>query len=295
MSVAVLYAPSATAQDAPPRPETARAAEASPNAEAFFPLLSGSVFDYASEGGAALRRSVTGDTLIGATSYASVVDSAWAAPTSPARVTRYLARYDAGSARVVVWDGSRERPSPQLAPCPLGGAGAVDCAAGGAGDRRQVTVGEGALAIAPGHEVSTRTYASEAGFGVLVLAEGLGPVVIAGPNGTYVLQYAHVGLSEVGTPLRSDRPAHGAPAGLRVRAWPNPAAGPVTLRVEGAAPGPATAEVFDALGRRVLVVPLPSSGAVREAVLDLDLSPGAYVVRVQGGAGGGAAVRFVKL
>ena len=260
-----------------------------------FPLQRGIILDYESDGGDVLRRTVERDTLVGATAYVVVADTVWGR-AGTVTASRYVARYDAVTARVVVWDGDEERPSSALLPCPLAAAEVVECLGDTSAERRHVTESVGELDLAPGREVLTRTYASEAGFGVLVLAEGVGPVLIADVNGVYTLRYARLGARTLGEPARPVRPlavAPAAPLARRLRVWPNPAAGPVTLRYEGAGSGPAVAEVFDALGRRVRVVPL-RGGDAREVTVDLGLSPGAYVVRVRG-AGGGVVARFVRL
>ena len=289
--LATLGAAPAASQDAAPPPS------------AFFPLQPGNTFDYESDAGGSLRRTVLHDTLVGGRAYVVVADTVWDRGGRPARTARYVARYDADSARVAVWDGAGERTSPDLAPCPLTAEAVVACATGGAAARRHVTEGTVSLAVAPDLAVATRTYASEEGFGVLVLAEGIGPVLVADLRQVYTLRYARVGERELGEPVRAvvarsvpAPPGPAAPLEPRLRVWPNPAVGPVTLRYEGADDGPATAEVFDALGRRVLTAPLPPTGDVRQVVLDLSgaVSPGAYTVRVRGGAGGVVA-RFVKL
>lgn len=260
--------------------------DAPADGEAFFPLVPGSVMDF--EGGEAgtLRRSVVGDTIVAARRYVSVIDTMWAPSGDLVGAYHYIARYDADATRVVVWDGQTERLSSRLAPCPLTGGGAVVCASTESAELRDVTEGEGGLPFDPYHVVATRTFASELGFGVLVLAEGIGPVLIVDSERTYALQYARIGGEEVGTPLRPLLQNAQVAAPPRLRAWPNPSAGRITLHYEGAGSGPVTADVFDALGRRVLVIPFPAGGDTRDIVVDLAemVSPGAYTVRVRGGA-----------
>ena len=286
--LAFLATVSVAAQDGPPRPD------GDPSPAAFFPLQLGSVFDYTDDTGHLLRRTVAYDTLVGPTRYAVVADTTWDRAGQPVGVARYAARFDPETSRVVVWDGDRERLSPALAPCPMTAGPEVVCAAADSTRRRLVTEGMGVLALAPGLSVRTRTYASEVGFDVLVLAEGFGPVLVADLHNVYSLRYARVGGRELGVPSRSVHTEASAPPPLRLRVWPNPTVGRVTLRYEGGAGDASTADVFDALGRRVLSVPLPAGGDVRQVVLDLPgaLSRGVYTVRV--GGTGGATVRFVR-
>ena len=283
LGLALLAAPPAAAQGA-----------ADPGAASFFPLEVGSVFDYASDTGDVLRRTVAYDTLVVGAAYAVVADTVWDRAGQRVRTARYAARFDAETSRVVVWDGAQDRPSAALAPCPTAAGPSVECETDLGPERRHVTEGGGALALAPGSSVRTRTYASEVGFGVLVLAEGIGPVLAADLRGVYTLCYARVGGVELGTPGRPALAERAAPPPVRLRVWPNPTAGRVTLRYEGAGSGPASADVFDALGRRVLTVPIPDGGDVRQLVLDVPagLSRGVYTVRV--GGAGGASVRFVR-
>ena len=295
MYVAALGSTPVVAQATPLH--TASTAAPPPDLSAFFPLGLGTMFDYEADTGAVLRRSISRDSLVGTVTYAVVEDTVWDRAGRRVGAERHLARFDPDAERVVVWDGSRERMSSDLSPCPLVVGESLDCVSGEGTELRHATETEGPLPLDPGLQARTRTYASEVGFGVLVLTEGVGPTLVAGLDRVYALRYARVGGRELGTPLRPLRPAPAAPLERRLRVWPNPAAGPVTVQYEGAEAGPATAEVFDALGRRVLVVPLPPSGDVRRVAVDLSgaVSPGAYTVRVRGGAGGGVVARFVKL
>ncbi|AMJ65801.1 M1 family aminopeptidase [Hymenobacter sp. PAMC 26628] len=70
-----------------------------------------------------------------------------------------------------------------------------------------------------------------------------------------------------------------APAGPTLGAFPNPCHEVLHLP---ALPGPATAEVFDATGRRVAVQAVPATGA---QVVTQALAPGLYLLRLTGSSG----------
>ena len=73
-------------------------------------------------------------------------------------------------------------------------------------------------------------------------------------------------------------------AGVEATVYPNPTLGPTTVVVRLAEPAAVTAEVFDALGRRVAVAEAGPRGAGSQAVdLDLSVPAGAYVVRITAG------------
>jgi len=78
-----------------------------------------------------------------------------------------------------------------------------------------------------------------------------------------------------------------APAVLRLRVAPNPASGPVTLRVESPQPAELDVTVSDVLGRVVHRVRQPVGAGVMEAVWEMPdrLAAGVYVVRVASAAG----------
>jgi CSLREA domain-containing protein len=81
------------------------------------------------------------------------------------------------------------------------------------------------------------------------------------------------------------------PLDLSVAVWPNPSAGRARVAFGVPEPGDVRVAVYDALGREVAVLAEGPHGAGRHtAVLDAGaLAPGAYVVRVAGGAGVRAA------
>ena len=80
-----------------------------------------------------------------------------------------------------------------------------------------------------------------------------------------------------------------APAGadeLALSVGPNPARGPVTIRVARAAPGPVRVVLYDALGRAVRVLHDGEAGEALALRLDTErLAPGLYVVRAATAAG----------
>lgn len=87
-----------------------------------------------------------------------------------------------------------------------------------------------------------------------------------------------------------------APSGVRIAAVsPNPARGPVTVDFSLDAPGPATLEVLDGLGRRVAVLyDGPAAAGLHRARWDAaDVPAGLYLVRLAGP--GGQAVRRLVL
>lgn len=254
------------------------------------PLAVGTVWDYEADAGRSLRRVVESDTLVGGTRYAVVVDTTWGAGGAVDAVGRSVIRLDAATGQALEWDGTADHPARSFLPCPLALEAEVVCAGG---EVRRLTVGERPLPIAGGARVRTRTYAAEEGFGVLVLAEGVGPVLVADADRTLTLRHARVGGRHYGTP---PRPVPTAP-GPAVRVWPNPSRGATTLEFEAPNDGPFVAEVYDALGRRVRRVPLPTGAGPHRVRLGADggLAAGTYVVRVVGGGDVVGAVPFVRL
>ena len=78
-----------------------------------------------------------------------------------------------------------------------------------------------------------------------------------------------------------------AAAGLAVTVWPNPSRGRVAVRFTLAAPGPVRLSVLDALGREVTSgARTPRAAGAHRLEVDLGgLAPGAYLVRLETGAG----------
>lgn len=96
-------------------------------------------------------------------------------------------------------------------------------------------------------------------------------------------------------PVRSDPAPPPIPTGAGLDAWPNPSAGPVTVRYVTTRPGPVRIEAFDLLGRRVAVVEhAVRAPGTRHVTWQPDgLPPGVYVLRLD--APGFRAVRPVAL
>ncbi|MEM1116104.1 MAG: T9SS type A sorting domain-containing protein [Bacteroidota bacterium] len=125
---------------------------------------------------------------------------------------------------------------------------------------------------------------SRGAMGSIVYQRGVGPWQDTGSSSELRLSYARVGNLERGTPypVAADDAPNSARLGVRLS--PNPASGPVAVRLALAEAAAVTVEAFDALGRRVArteaVLP---AGPQR---LDLDAAawvPGLYVVRVTAG------------
>ena len=73
-------------------------------------------------------------------------------------------------------------------------------------------------------------------------------------SGSLVLVATHMGLQILEAqcdPLSDVIDGEGAPLGLRVRTVPNPTAGPTSIHLEVARPGPVELSVFDPVGRRI--------------------------------------------
>ncbi len=255
-----------------------------------FPLSVGTVWDYEADRGATLRRTVARDTLVGGDPYVVVTDTVWGAGGEVEEALRAVVRFDEASGRVLEWDGTADRPAPAFVPCPLTLEAEVVCSGG---EVRRLSLAERPLPIADGEPVQTRTYAAEEGFGVFVLAERIGPVLIVDADRTLTLRHARVDGRHFGTP---PRPVP-AVSDSGVRVWPNPVRGAPTLEYMAPGASPLVAEVFDALGRRVGRVPLPSGEGLHRVSLDeVDrLATGAYVVRVLGRGGVVGSAPFVKL
>jgi hypothetical protein len=108
----------------------------------------------------------------------------------------------------------------------------------------------------------------------------------------YTLQYARVGGVTYGeSPVAAEPGPGGAVLGLRVA--PNPARGTAALTVALPAPADVRADVFDALGRRVLALtPGRLPAGQHQLLLNASaLAPGAYLVRLS--AGEAAATRLL--
>ena len=97
--------------------------------------------------------------------------------------------------------------------------------------------------------------------------------IAANPDGALLL-LANVSAPDPGL-APSTRPAAGALLGL----FPNPCRAVLYLP---ALLAPATAEAFDATGRRVLAQPVPATGAILDTQT---LAPGLYLLRLHGAAG----------
>ena len=95
----------------------------------------------------------------------------------------------------------------------------------------------------------------------------------------WTLTSAVIGGQAYGLAATSDEPAPESAGALR--AFPNPAAGPVTVEVRTEAPGPVRVVVYDRLGREVAVL---HDGPVGDRVTlsAAGLAPGTYVVRAMG-------------
>jgi len=108
-------------------------------------------------------------------------------------------------------------------------------------------------------------------------AAGIGPLPTAGLTGVGTFVYVRIGGAEYGVNPVAGEGTPSSPA-LALRVAPNPADGPVTLAVLGAA-SPVFVEAFDALGRRVW-----RGSVVGSATVDArGWAPGVYVLRATAG------------
>lgn len=234
---------------------------------------------------------VVRDTVVEGEPYVVVSDER-VVDGRPAEAHRHVVRYDRPSSRVVAWTDGGGRSVSSLSPCPLA-----------LPDDALVTCDEGGLPWRAGEDagplpslgmeapVRNRSFASTLGFSFYVLAEGIGPVLYSDARSFLRLTYARVGGKEHGAA------ASPLPPPPEADLWPNPTAGDVTLRYSPPEPGPVTADVYDALGRRVAEAPLPPGPGPRTARLNVPsaLPPGAYVVRVRAPSGVVAVARFVRI
>ena len=96
-----------------------------------------------------------------------------------------------------------------------------------------------------------------------------------------------------GLPVASEATAPGTPTSLALRAFPNPAAGQVTLAYTVPAAGDVTLAVYDVLGRLVLQQEEGGRSAdVHQAALDVSALPGGLYLAVAESAGQTATTRF---
>ena len=158
--------------------------------------------------------------------------------------------------------------------------------AGGLGWLARLAAGDGDEAGALGHLVTLWDAAPTSG----AFVESAAVVAAAFPD-------ADMGWIPAARGTVAGKTEVGAEARLAV--WPNPTAGAARLSVPVAAGEAVDVDVYDSLGRRVLVVAegVAASGAAFEAPLPTaDLPPGVYLVRVvRRGAGGEAAVSVARL
>ncbi|WP_420457550.1 hypothetical protein [Rubrivirga sp.] len=171
----------------------------------------------------------------------------------------------------------RDDPSSRLSPCPIPRRILPTASCLGEESRRKTLEGDGPVLV--GTELldrETLTYVSETGFGIAVYARGIGPVLFNEGTSVYVLD----SFEEGGSFQELVGPAN-AETVQGVSVWPTPTAGPVTLQYSTEADGPLFADVFDALGRRIMDVELPPGPGTQTVRLDLPRGSGAVIVRVR--------------
>ena len=172
----------------------------------------------------------------------------------------------------------RDDPAARLSPCPIPRRIRKTASCQGEESRRKALEGDGPVLVGTSVlDRETLTYVSETGFGIAVYARGIGPVLFTEEDETYVLESFELGSSLV---QEAAGPASGLVA-QGVSVWPTPTTGPVTLQYSTDVEGPLFAEVFDALGRRIMDVALPPGPGAQAVRLELPAGTGAVIVRVR--------------